>query len=244
MVLLFLLSLAALWNSLLSVEVKNKGWIVLFFLLTFACGVVLFIVAFLATDSAQIELLRKSAYETGKKDILAEIENKDQTEITEQNIAETEIDGTVELILAKLKSARSKAGLCSKLLTNLANHMGFVQGIFYILKEKSDEFEISGEYALTSQARGFKIGEGLPGQVAESRSLMIVYDVPEHYFSVASGLGSSKPRYLIVQPVLFNNECIGVMELASFIKPDKTTQEILGKVAHEIGSLLSKFAVS
>jgi hypothetical protein len=34
------------------------------------------------------------------------------------------------------------------------------------------------------------------------------------------------------------------MELASFIKPDKTTQEILGKVAHEIGSLLSKFAVS
>jgi two-component system chemotaxis sensor kinase CheA len=70
---------------------------------------------------------------------------------------------------------------------------------------------------------------------------MILYDVPENYFIISSGLGSSQPRYLLIAPVLLNNETIAVLELAAFKKPDENTSRILEKVLSEVGHKLNKF---
>ncbi len=70
---------------------------------------------------------------------------------------------------------------------------------------------------------------------------MVIYDIPENYFIVSSGLGSSQPRYLILAPVVFNDEPIAVLELAAFKKPDESTTRILDKVLSEVGQKLNKF---
>lgn len=245
MIVTMLLSFAALWNSLLSSEVKNEGWVIVFFLLSFISGVLLFFLAFRSTDASELENIKKSSFEAGKGEILQEIEKRNQTERSEQKIDEEDLEKTVESILAGMKATRSEAGLCNKILTNLANQMEFVQGIVYVKEAKGELFSTCGEYALTGPKPGsFRVGEGLPGQVAESKSMMTVYDIPEDYFDISSGLGSSKPRFLLLVPVLFKEDCIAILELATFKKPDEITGKILNKVSTELGIRLNKFAVA
>jgi GAF domain-containing protein len=149
------------------------------------------------------------------------------------------------MILSGIQSTRTASGFCNKVLGNLAKQMGFVQGILYMKQANGELFDATGEYALTDRKPpSFKIGENLPGQVAESKSMMIIYDIPENYFRISSGLGSSKPRFLLLAPVLFQEECVAVLELAAFKKPDETTGRVLDKLSSELGTRLNKFAVA
>jgi putative methionine-R-sulfoxide reductase with GAF domain len=240
-----LLTFAALWNSLLTSEVKHEGWVVVFLLFMFAVGVFLFFIAYKTADPSGFEKSRKMAYESGKSEVLQEMEKKNQEEKSDDKVESADIEKAAGLILSGMQGIRSENSFCNRILTNLAREMGFVQGIFYVKDKKQGQYNPSGEYALTDRKpEPFKIGEGLAGQVAENKSAMTLYDVPEHYFTVSSGLGSSQPRFLLIVPVLFNEESIAVLELASFKKPDEITGRILDKVSSELGPRLNKFVVA
>jgi hypothetical protein len=73
---------------------------------------------------------------------------------------------------------------------------------------------------------------------------MTIHDIPESYFNISSGLGNSKPRFLLLIPVLFKEECIAVIELATFKKPDDNTGRVLNKLSTELGIRLNKYAVA
>jgi two-component system, chemotaxis family, sensor kinase CheA len=240
-----LLTFAALWNSLLTSNVKHEGWVVFFLIITYATGVFLFILAFKTSDVKALEELKKSAAESGKSDILREIEKRNQEERKDQKIEEEELDKTIEGILSGMQGIRTESGFCNRVLTNMAKQMGFVQGILYLKKAGGDTFEVAGEYALTDRKPGsFKNGETLAGAAADSKSVMIISDIPETYFSVSSGLGSSLPRYLILAPVLYQEQCNAVLELAAFKKPDDNTVKVLNKLSSELGIRLNKFVVA
>jgi hypothetical protein len=185
-----------------------------------------------------------TAFESGKREILQEIEKRNQAEQKDQKEDEKDIDSLINQVLTGMQGIRTINGLCKRMLSNLAKYMDFVQGIMYIKEPDGEMFNVAGEYALTDRKpQPFKIGENLTGQVADCKSLMIVPDVPEDYFTVSSGLGSSKPKFLILLPVLFKQECVAVIELAAFKKPDDTTVKTLHKLASELGIRLNKFVV-
>jgi hypothetical protein len=240
-----LLTFAALWNSLLTSNVQKEGWVVFFILILFATGVFLFFIAFRFTDEAELENVRKLAYENGKKEILQELENRKQEETSEEKDESEAIDHSVSSVLTGMQGIRTMTSFCNKILSNLGKEMGFVQGVLYVKVVKEDLFTPTGEYALTDRKPGpFKSGEGLAGQVAESKTRMELYDVPENYFTVSSGLGNSQPRFLLIVPVLNNNEIIAVIELAAFKRPEALTGKILDKLASELGPRIHKFAVA
>jgi hypothetical protein len=169
---------------------------------------------------------------------LKELEKRNQEEKSDLKAEQGTIDDTVARIFSGIKKTRdAKTG--HKILANLAKNLGFVQGILYIRESNGELYHPEGEYALTGQKPApFSKGEGFAGQAAESRSPIILYDIPEQYFNIASGLGSSKPRFLMLIPVMFENECNGVIELAAFAKPDDTTGRILQKVSAELGIII------
>lgn len=244
LVVILLLTFAALWNSLLTSAVKHEGWVIGFLLLLFVPGVALFYIAYTLSDHRVLENIRTTAYEAGKEEILKEIGKRNQTEKNEQQVEEEDLEKTAESITG-IQGTRSAAGLCNKVLSNLANQLGFVQGIAYVKAADESVFQVTGEYALTGQKPApFRPGEGIPGQVAASGSMMILYDIPEDYFNVASGLGSAKPRFLLVVPVISGEACIAVLELAAFKKPDAITGRLLQKVAAALGTRLSKYVVA
>jgi len=235
MVVALVLSFAALWNTLLTAPVKHEGWVIIFLLLVFIPGSLLFYIAFETSDSAFLEMEKMKAYESGKAEILKEIEKRNQEENNEHKAEQEDIDKTVQQILAGIKTKLDQKA-CHRLLANLGKIMGFVQGIFYIKNHQDEQYHATGEFALTGQKpEPFIRGDGLAGQVAESKSPMILYDIPEQYFDIASGLGSAKPRFLLLIPVLFENECNGVIELAAFSKPDGNTIKTLQKLSDELG---------
>ena len=209
-------TLIALWNSLLTSDAKHEGWVIVCILMVFIPGVFVFVLAYKASDAGVVEKVRIMAYESGKADVLREIEKRN-AESTEAKEAEAAIENHVSLVLNEVKGARNEVALSNKILASLARQLEFVQGILYLKDPENELFVPKGTFALAGKdASPFKKGENLNGQVAESRRMMVIYDIPEHYFEVSSGLGTSKPRFLLVVPVVSNNDCIGVMELAAF----------------------------
>lgn len=240
-----MLTFAALWNSLLTSDVKKEGWVVLFILILFATGVYLFYIAYKTADDAELEKTKKLAFDAGKKEVLQELENRKQKETSEDTNESEAVENTVTSVLTGMQGIRTVNSFCNKVLSNLGKEMGFVQGILYVKDTKESLFNPSGEYALTDRKPApFKPGEGLAGQVAESKTRMVLYDVPENYFTVASGLGNSQPRFLFIVPVLNNEESIAVIELAAFKKPDALIGKILDRLSSELGPRIHKFAVA
>src|SRR3954466_10724845 len=85
----------------------------------------------------------------------------------------------------------------------------------------------------------FKPGEALFGQAALEKKPILITEPPDDYIHVASGLGEATPRNIIVLPVLFEEQVLGVMELASFRPFDDTIQQFLDQLMETIGVVLS-----
>jgi signal transduction histidine kinase/HAMP domain-containing protein len=69
-----------------------------------------------------------------------------------------------------------------------------------------------------SASDAFKLGEGLVGQAAVERKSILITDAPTDYIRIRSGLGDAAPVNIIVMPILFEEQVLGVIELA-FLKP-------------------------
>jgi len=129
-----------------------------------------------------------------------------------------------------------------KLLQNIAKELGIVQGLIFALNDDDKLFRVTGEYAYYSEEkpRSFPVGETLSGQVAKNRKALNLREIPEGYITVLSGLGKSLPQQLLIVPILHEDECIGIMELASF-KPFGENEELLAsKIAESSANMLNE----
>src|SRR6185437_9106076 len=64
----------------------------------------------------------------------------------------------------------------------------------------------------------FELGEGLAGQAAMERKPILITDAPPGYLNVGSGLGQAAPVSVAVLPILFEDQVLGVLELASLTR--------------------------
>jgi HAMP domain-containing protein/signal transduction histidine kinase/CheY-like chemotaxis protein len=85
----------------------------------------------------------------------------------------------------------------------------------------------------------FALGEGLIGQAAVEAKPILVEDVPEDYITVASGLGQATPRNIIVLPVVFEEQVLGVIELASLQAVSEINRAFLEQITETIGVVLN-----
>jgi signal transduction histidine kinase/HAMP domain-containing protein/ActR/RegA family two-component response regulator len=61
----------------------------------------------------------------------------------------------------------------------------------------------------------FVLGESLAGQAAMERKRILIENVPPGYLTVGSGLGVASPASVVMLPILFEDQVLGVLELAS-----------------------------
>src|SRR5580658_10454320 len=64
----------------------------------------------------------------------------------------------------------------------------------------------------------FAAGEGLAGQAAIERTPIVITDAPAGYLKVGSGLGQAAPVSVAVLPILFEDQVLGVLEIASLTR--------------------------
>ena len=90
-----------------------------------------------------------------------------------------------------------------------------------------------------SVANRFAIGEALVGQAALEKKAILITKAPEDYITVASGLGEGAPVNVIVLPVLFEDQVMAVIELASFEPFREIHLTFLEQLGETIGVVLN-----
>lgn len=77
-------------------------------------------------------------------------------------------------------------------------------------------------------------GEGIVGTIALERKQTYYEKIPEDYQFVITGLGNIKPQAILIQPLEYENEFYGIIEIAFLRKLDSYELEFFNKSATEI----------
>lgn len=144
-----------------------------------------------------------------------------QTELTEQVIGQL---------------ATSAVG--DRVLEFLAKYLNVSVAAFYV-REGGNVLQRVASYGFTndeSLGRSFVVGEGLVGQAARENRLLSLHDVPDNYLKVASGLGNSKPKMLVLLPFSNEGKVNGVVELGFMDAVQERDLDLLKLLADNIGT--------
>ncbi|MEO5877909.1 MAG: ATP-binding protein, partial [Streptosporangiaceae bacterium] len=156
-----------------------------------------------------------------------------------------ELKDNVNLMVANLRATTRANEEQDWLKTNLARIGGLMQGhrdllqvaqlimseltptaasqygAFYFADESRDQTELvlMAGYGVPREEVGqvrFSLGQGMVGQAALERKTILVPEAPADYVRIGSGLGEAVPASVIVMPILFEDQVLGAIELASF----------------------------
>ncbi|HET6914657.1 MAG TPA: HAMP domain-containing protein [Acidimicrobiales bacterium] len=134
----------------------------------------------------------------------------------------------------------------SRLLMNeLTPTVSAQHGAFFL--NESDESEEATLHLIASygyKARKnvpnkFKVGEAIVGQAALERSRILITEAPNDYIKISSGLGEADPVNIVVLPILFEDQILGVIELATLRAFSEVHLSFLDQVIETIGVVLN-----
>jgi len=162
---------------------------------------------------------------------------------TERNTEQDWLKTNLARFTGMLQGQRDLATVGRMLLSELAPLVNAHQGVMYQM-----ETENAGTLVLLSafaddgedgHLRRLKIGVGLVGQVASEKRRMLITNLPENTVPIRSGLFQSRPRNVIVLPVLFEDRVKAVIELASLSAFTASHLAFLEQLTASIGIVLN-----
>jgi methyl-accepting chemotaxis protein len=132
--------------------------------------------------------------------------------------------------------------LANNILMNLVKYINANQGALFILEDniKGDEhLHIIACYAYDRKKyinKRIEIGQGLAGQCVLEKEIIYLTEVPGDYIDITSGLGGSKPKAVLISPLLINEKVFGVVELASFEEFGRHKIDFINRLSENIAS--------
>jgi CheY-like chemotaxis protein/CHASE3 domain sensor protein len=166
---------------------------------------------------------------------------------TRQNEEQGWLKSNLAKFTRMLQGQRSMETVSRMILSDLGPLVGASQALFYLMQVEDEQptLKLLSTYAYQERkhlANRFRLGEGLVGQCALEKQKILLTEVPSDYIRISSGLGQASPLNILVQPVLFEQEVVAVIELASFqqFKPIHLT--LLDQVTEGLGIVLNTIA--
>ncbi|MDQ0828766.1 signal transduction histidine kinase/HAMP domain-containing protein/CheY-like chemotaxis protein [Streptomyces achromogenes] len=113
-------------------------------------------------------------------------------------------------------------------------------GAFHLAEDgpEGPELRLVGAYgypADDTRPTRIPFGRSLVGQAARSRRTITVDELPPGYVTVSSGLGEVEPSALLLLPIVFEGQVLGVIELASVTAFTQTHVDFLEQLRVTIG---------
>lgn len=168
-------------------------------------------------------------------------------EMTQQNAAQDWLKTGQANLNAEMSGEQDNATLAHNILLFLCRYLDMPVGVFYLLEQSeyqqnsplsnSSTLRMIASYGYTRRknlANQFALGEGLVGQSALEKQLIIISQVPEDYIHIQSGLGEAVPQSILVLPFVYDGELRGVIELGSFTIFTPLQLEFLQQVTEAI----------
>jgi HAMP domain-containing protein/signal transduction histidine kinase/CheY-like chemotaxis protein len=85
----------------------------------------------------------------------------------------------------------------------------------------------------------FSLGDGLVGQAAVEGKPIRLAGVPSDYIKIGSALGDAAPAHIVVMPVMFEEQVLGVIELAALRPFSAVNQAFLDQLTDTIGVVIN-----
>ncbi len=140
-----------------------------------------------------------------------------------------------------LRGDHSLKEISSKVVTFMADYLQEPVGLIYVHDSDGIYQYVTG-YAFQPGpgfSNRFKPGEGLPGQAALEKKVIYFNDIPDHYVSVTSGLGSMTLRHLCMVPFVCNDRVEAVMELGFLKELTPLKKQFLSETADTIAIIFA-----
>ncbi|MEX0714821.1 MAG: response regulator [Pirellulales bacterium] len=170
-------------------------------------------------------------------------------ETTRKNTEQDWLKTNLARFTRMLQGQKDLLTVARTILSELAPVVSVRHGVFYIMDRSPDApvLKLLSGYAFKkrkSLANQFHLGEGLIGQAALEKERILLTEVPDDYVRINSGLGEAPPRDIVVLPVMFEDEVMAVVELASFNRFNDIQLTFLDQLAEGIGIVLNTLAAS
>ncbi len=171
------------------------------------------------------------------------IENLAET--TRTNEEQDWLNSNLARFTGILQGLRDLETVSRLVMSELTPLVGAQHGAFFMMEgtEADDQsLRLIASYGYKERKNvpnRFSPGEGLVGQAALEQKPILLTEAPEDYIRVTSGLGESAPVNLMVLPVLFEDQVMAVLEIASFTRYTPNQQAFLEQLAESIGVVLN-----
>jgi CheY-like chemotaxis protein/CHASE3 domain sensor protein len=127
------------------------------------------------------------------------------------------LTGTGELT-RNMQGNRHLKDLTQIIINHLATYLKAQMGAIYIMEESNDRLTLMSSFAADKKrviSEVIRVGEGIVGQTAAERRMLLISDVPDNYHVIDTGFGMILPKNIIAIPFIFEDRVIGVIELGT-----------------------------
>ncbi|MFS0860423.1 response regulator [Paenibacillus taichungensis] len=181
------------------------------------------------------------------KEVSSDLEEKLEVEKAylqaqqDQNFMSSNIARVPEL----LRGIGSIRQISQMFISEFTPVLGAQLGVVYLIDEEKhpDELRRYGAYAFEENEdvgkEVYRIGEGLIGQAALDMTPVVLDRTPEDYVNIGSATGSSRASGVMIYPVVFEDELIGVVELASFEGFTNLQKQLFSQLIMNLGVILN-----
>jgi PAS domain S-box-containing protein len=129
-------------------------------------------------------------------------------------------------------------------VSGMVRYLDANQGAIYISRENGNEKSLEMIACHAYDRKKFPDkrigwGDGLIGAVAMEKKGYYTDKIPEGYLTITSGLGKENPKYLLIEPLVWNDHVFGIMEIASFNQIDEHKFQFVSRVAENIATTIN-----
>ncbi len=131
-------------------------------------------------------------------------------------------------------------------LRELVDYLSANQGMLFLVEDDEIEdkayLQLKACYAFDRQKYLHKkigFGEGLAGRCWQENESLFIDDVPEGYSKIITGLGLASPKSILIVPLKFNEQALGVIEVASFDVFERYMIEFVERISENIASAIT-----
>ncbi|QEY22147.1 response regulator [Psychrobacillus sp. AK 1817] len=161
------------------------------------------------------------------------LDNLDDREWLQTSLAE---------IVTKYQGVGSIDKLASVFMSEISKMTNSSYGAFYVRETNNQEVHFIKKAAFADSnsqneigRESFRLGQGLIGQCALEKNVFVFNEIPKDYRYISTGLGEVPPRSIFIVPILFEDEVIAVVELATMSEYSKLQQDLVTQIVETFG---------
>lgn len=155
----------------------------------------------------------------------------------------TEEENDLKARLSKFYSVMSGEKNTHKLGEKIIQHLVPETGcsVATLYHMPSDKLNVLSQYGVSSKQQTreqISLGETLVGQAALEKEIIAIEKAPEDFCIIQSGLGTLTAPSITIVPMLFDNEVVAVLELASLKPISPVNMNFLNQASRSIATAI------